>query len=155
MQPDPLAERIATKLPTPQQLAVMLESPAELGPGIRSEAAALIREQAGRIAELEEAAEKLQRFKDWVHAFLDGKGVPHHPPGTHGAAGCRIGDRMDWVWSERDALRLRVVRMHADKCTVENCVLDGGPEHEAAFTPATPQSWIDAPPSRIVDSEIC
>jgi hypothetical protein len=41
---------------------------------------------------------KLQAFKDWVHGYLDAQGVPHHPPGTHGAEGCRIGDRMDWVF---------------------------------------------------------
>ncbi len=41
--------------------------------------------------------DKRQKFKDWVHAYLDTHGVPHHPPGTHGAAGCRIGDRMDWL----------------------------------------------------------
>ncbi len=41
--------------------------------------------------------DKLQAFKDWVHTYLDQHGVPHHPPGTHGAAGCRIGDRMDWL----------------------------------------------------------
>jgi hypothetical protein len=52
-----------------------------------------------------EERDKLQAFKDWVHAYLDGKGVPHHPPGTHGAAGCRIGDRMDWVWAELDDVR--------------------------------------------------
>jgi hypothetical protein len=56
---------------------------------------------------LTEERDKLQAFKNWVHAYLDGKGVPHHPPGTHGAAGCRIGDRMDWVWAERDRLRDR------------------------------------------------
>ncbi len=51
-----------------------------------------------RQLEAERAArEKLQAFKDWVHSYLDGVGVPHHPPGTHGAAGCRIGDRMDWL----------------------------------------------------------
>jgi hypothetical protein len=44
-----------------------------------------------------ERGDKLQAFKDWVHGYLDGKGVPHHPPGTHGAEGCRIGDRMDWL----------------------------------------------------------
>lgn len=48
---------------------------------------------------------KLQAFKDWVHAYLDGKSVPHHPPGPHGAEGCRIGDRMDWVWSNLAAAR--------------------------------------------------
>ncbi len=41
----------------------------------------------------------LQAFKDWVHGYLDRHGVPHHPPGTHGAEGCRIGDRMDWLMS--------------------------------------------------------
>ncbi len=41
--------------------------------------------------------EKLQAFKDWVHGYLDTHGVPHHPPGPHGAEGCRIGDRMDWL----------------------------------------------------------
>jgi hypothetical protein len=41
--------------------------------------------------------EKLQAFKNWVHAYLDEHGVPHHPPGVHGAEGCRIGDRMDWL----------------------------------------------------------
>ena len=57
-------------------------------------------------------AVKLQAFKDWVHAYLDAQDVPHHPPGTHGAAGCRIGDRMDWLMNklhtaerERDAER--------------------------------------------------
>lgn len=41
--------------------------------------------------------DKLQAFKTWVHQYLDAQAVPHHPPGTHGAAGCRIGDRMDWL----------------------------------------------------------
>jgi hypothetical protein len=49
--------------------------------------------------------DKLQAFKDWVHAYLDQHGVPHHPPGTHGAEGCRIGDRMDWLMNLVDELR--------------------------------------------------
>lgn len=48
------------------------------------------------------ATAKLQRFKDWVHKYLDDHGVPHHPPGTHGAEGCRIGDRMDWLMERVD-----------------------------------------------------
>ncbi len=56
--------------------------------------------EAERIRELEAKVEALQAYKDWTHAYLDAQGVPHHPPGTHGAAGCRIGDRMDW-WGER------------------------------------------------------
>ncbi len=46
---------------------------------------------------LEEELAKLQAFKNWTHDYLDKHGVPHHPAGTHGAAGCRIGDRMDWL----------------------------------------------------------
>lgn len=53
----------------------------------------------------------LAKFKAWVHDYLDGKGIPHHPPGTHGAAGCRIGDRMDYVFAERDELRGRVMML--------------------------------------------
>ena len=47
---------------------------------------------------------KLQAFKDWAHAYLDRHGVPHHPAGPHGAEGCRIGDRMDWLMAQRDEL---------------------------------------------------
>lgn len=49
------------------------------------------------LADMTEQRDKLQAFKDWVHSYLDAHGVPHHPPGTHGAEGCRIGDRMDWL----------------------------------------------------------
>ncbi len=48
-----------------------------------------------------ELAER-QRFKDFVHAYLDRHGVPHHPPGKHGPEGCRIGDRLDWVLGRVD-----------------------------------------------------
>ncbi len=44
--------------------------------------------------------DKLQAFKNWVHAYLDTHGVPHHPPGPHGAEGCRVGDRMDWLMAK-------------------------------------------------------
>lgn len=56
--------------------------------------------------------EKLAKFKAWVHAYLDSKGIPHHPPGTHGAEGCRIGDRMDFVFAEID--RLRAIESQAE-----------------------------------------
>lgn len=52
--------------------------------------------------------DKLQAFKDWVHSYLDTHGVPHHPPGTHGAEGCRIGDRMDWLMAQLAASRKRI-----------------------------------------------
>jgi hypothetical protein len=49
--------------------------------------------------------DKLQAYKAWTHSYLDQHGVPHHPPGTHGAEGCRIGDRMDWLMAELEATR--------------------------------------------------
>ncbi len=60
----------------------------------------VIKPIVGRVMQLEAAVAKLQAFKDWVHGYLDSHGVPHHPPGTHGAEGCRIGDRMDWLMAE-------------------------------------------------------
>lgn len=47
--------------------------------------------------------DKLAKFKAWVHEYLDTHGVPFHPPGTHGAEGCRIGDRMDWLMARPTA----------------------------------------------------
>lgn len=83
--------------------------------------------------------DKLQRFKDWVHAYLDGKGVPHHPPGTHGAEGCRIGDRMDWVWArvavleaERDAL-VELARKLTNRCGQQAEILAARAEKAAAL----------------------
>ena len=58
-------------------------------------AAALL--AANRLGEDERDA--LLRFKQWVHSYLDGKGVPADPGGPHSAEGCRIGDRMDWVYA--------------------------------------------------------
>jgi hypothetical protein len=54
---------------------------------------------------LNEQVSNLQAFKDWVHAYLDGLGIPTHPDGPHSKEGCRIGDRMDIL---RDRLRLAV-----------------------------------------------
>ena len=56
--------------------------------------------EATELAALQAERDTLARFKKWVHDYLDGKGIPHHPPGTHGAEGCRIGDRMDFVFAE-------------------------------------------------------
>lgn len=51
-------------------------------------------------AVLEEERAKLQAFKNWVHDYLDKHGVPADPGGPHTAEGCRIGDRMDWVFEQ-------------------------------------------------------
>lgn len=58
-------------------------------------------------------AEKLQAFKDWVHKYLDDHGVPASPPGPHGAEGCRIGDRLDWLFA---ALRAGEVVVSLARC---------------------------------------
>jgi hypothetical protein len=50
-------------------------------------------------------AEALRRFKDFVHDYLDLHSVPYHPSGPHGAEGCRIGDRLDWLLHQISALR--------------------------------------------------
>jgi hypothetical protein len=58
------------------------------------------------VREMESQCTKLQAFKDWVHKYLDAHGIPHHPPGMHGAEGCRIGDRMDWLL-EKAGLKMK------------------------------------------------
>lgn len=41
--------------------------------------------------------DKLAAFKAFVHRRLDEIGVPVDPPGEHRDAGCRIGQRIDWL----------------------------------------------------------
>src|SRR5262245_33619925 len=55
-------------------------------------------------AEAEAQRDKLQAFKDWVHAYLDSKGITSDPGGSHSVEGCRIGDRLDLVFGMIDAL---------------------------------------------------
>jgi hypothetical protein len=50
-------------------------------------------------ADLEAEVEKLQRFKDFAHGRLDEGGIPQDPPGEHRDAGCRIGQRLDLIFS--------------------------------------------------------
>lgn len=57
---------------------------------------------------LRKSYERLQKFKDWVHAYLDARGVPaEFPDGSHTREGCRIGDRMDWVFAQLDEANRR------------------------------------------------
>lgn len=85
---------------------------------------------------LRERVEKASAFKRWVHEYLDAHGVPHHPPGTHGAAGCRIGDRMDWLMAklaaaEAEGESLRRVLAEVERLRSENARLE---ERLAALT---------------------
>lgn len=57
------------------------------------------------IEQLRQERDALLKFKNWVHAYLDSKGVPTHPDGPHSRCGCRIGDRMDLVFAELTRLR--------------------------------------------------
>jgi hypothetical protein len=41
--------------------------------------------------------------------------------------------------AERDALAARLAALHGRHCTPEDCRLDGGPEHAAAFPGADPR----------------
>lgn len=69
------------------------------------------------IQRLREQVEALQKFKDWVHAYLDGKGIPADPdPERREKSGCRIGCRMDAVFAEVERLRtaLRALATAAD-----------------------------------------
>ena len=66
-----------------------------------------------RAEKAEAEAAKLQAFKDYVHQRLADHGVPHHPPGVHSAAGCRIGDRLDWLFAEME--RLKSVKRTTEK----------------------------------------
>jgi hypothetical protein len=54
------------------------------------------------LKDAEERIEKLQAFKDYTHDRLTEAGVPERPtmPANHTAAGCRIGDRLDWLFSQ-------------------------------------------------------
>lgn len=44
---------------------------------------------------LGEQVKRLQAFKTYVHERLDAAGIETYPHGTHSAAGCRVGDRLD------------------------------------------------------------
>ena len=64
----------------------------------RDNADAALKASGKACSDLAEKVAKLQAFKDWVHGYLDAKGVPADPGGPHSKEGCRIGDRMDWVF---------------------------------------------------------
>lgn len=54
-------------------------------------------ERDATIAALRAERDALAKFKEYVHLRLNGAGVPVDPPGEHRDAGCRIGQRLQWV----------------------------------------------------------
>ena len=70
------------------------------------------------IRKLEAERDKLQKFKDFVHAYLTQHGVPEDDTtNEHSKAGCRIGARLDWVLGEMKsaAYRAELAEMAAEK----------------------------------------
>jgi hypothetical protein len=53
---------------------------------------------------IEAERDQLQRFKEYVHQRLDEAGVTGYPEGKHSKAGCRVGDRLDELVGQRDAM---------------------------------------------------
>jgi hypothetical protein len=66
-------------------------------------------------ADLQDKADALQAFKDFVHRRLDEAGIPTHPDGEHSKAGCRIGDRLDIALTTPGAMQWRPIWELADR----------------------------------------
>lgn len=83
---------------------------------------------------------KLQAFKDWVHAYLDAQGVPvEFPDRPHTREGCRVGDRLDYLVGTLDAeqvakLALAEARLAELEAELAKCqeVIEGFAERIAA-----------------------
>lgn len=68
-------------------------------------AVATVDEEQALAVRMQQECDALRAFKSFVHSTLDRQGVPIDPPGPHREAGCRIGQRFDWLFAERDALK--------------------------------------------------
>ncbi len=105
-------------------------TPEQVAEGLRAENSRLrhdLRESCIRAVQAEAQRDTLARFKAWVHDYLDAKGVPTHPDGPHGKEGCRIGDRMDFVFAEMERLaaeNARAAGIAGEKCPT--CKGSGG-----------------------------
>ena len=60
---------------------------------------------------LEREAAALAQFKEFVHAYLTRRGVPVDPPGEHRDAGCRIGQRLQYLCDDRDRTKAEELRL--------------------------------------------
>ncbi len=98
---DDVAEKLRARIAELEQQAIESEVPISFG------------QQC-----YQDRCEKAEAFKAWVHLYLDGQGVPHHPPGIHGSEGCRIGDRMDWLMA-------RIAELESHQPAPSQEVIDG------------------------------
>lgn len=82
----------------------MVDHEGALPPSLEGAVATLIREAKyleSAYRALQERVAETEKFKAWVHAYLDARGVPQEfPDGPHTAEGCRIGDRLDWLMAQ-------------------------------------------------------
>lgn len=69
--------------------------------------------------ELADKADAGEKFKTFVHAYLDEHGVTHGDPSNqHQIEGCRIGARLDLMFAERDQLAERVTTLEGERAEV-------------------------------------
>ena len=67
---------------------------------------------AADLAAARDKADAGERFKAFVHSYLDSHGVPHgDPTNQHQIEGCRIGARLDLLFAERDAARKKLAEL--------------------------------------------
>ena len=67
---------------------------------------------AKELRDLRDKVAVFQAFKDWVHAWLDSRGVPKaFPDGPHTREGCRIGDRLEWLWAELERYKVKAAEL--------------------------------------------
>jgi hypothetical protein len=101
---------------------------------LRHDLTEVCREAAAAVAR----RDQLQAFKDWVHAYLDARGVPADPdPDGTRQHGCRIGGRMRWVF-DRIAELDRLNAALGERVTAQA---------EALARRAEGPAWHDAPPA--------
>lgn len=79
-------------------------------------AISLIESQAAGLDMLRQMLEKSQKFKEFVHKFLDDHAVPTNPePEVTANNGCRIGCRLKWVYEsmskDRETVRSLLQRL--------------------------------------------
>jgi hypothetical protein len=75
-------------------------------------------------ADLLKCIEAAEKFKTFVHAYLDQHGVPHgDPTNQHQVEGCRIGARLDLLFAQREGLlaqcKLALAYLNTPGCHIE------------------------------------
>lgn len=83
-------------------------------------------------------AEAAEQFKAYVHGRLDAAGIPTHPNGPHSKDGCRIGDRLDLIFSAFNAANAYVAGVKARAALASRPPSDAAPCPVCAPGPCDP-----------------